>query len=148
MAFQLKKRGVVDAVKNSPFLFIALATLVFAGCSSGDRPPLGSVSGTITIDGLPAGGLIVMFTPSEGRPAAATTKPDGTYTLEYTYGVSGAKTGTAKVHFEWPLGASGPPIPAECGSNSELTFDVKSGSNTFDYDIKSGKTDEEAKPVD
>lgn len=135
-------------MKNFPFLFIALATLAFAGCGSGDRPPLGSVSGTITIDGLPAGGLIVMFTPSEGRPAAATTNPDGTYTLEYTYGVSGAKTGPAKVHFEWPLGASGPPIPAKYGSKTELTFDVQSGGNTFDFDIPSGKAEEETKPVD
>lgn len=89
-----------------------------------------------------------MFTPSEGRPAAATTNPDGTYKLEYTYGVSGAKTGPAKVHFEWPLGASGPPIPAKYGPEGELTYDVKSGSNTFDFDIASGKIDEEVKPVD
>jgi len=128
-------------------LLTALLAFGLMGCGRGDRPPLGGVTGTITMDGIPVGGLIVMFTPEKGRPAAATTNSDGTYRLEYAYGVNGANLGKNKVHFEWPMGESGPPIPSKYGQKSELTYEVTSGSNTFDFDLESDKSGKEELPV-
>lgn len=122
---------------------------VLAGCGGGgDRPPLGRVSGTVTLDGQPAGGLIILFSPEDGRPAAATTASDGTYTLEYVYGVKGTKVGRNRVSFEWPLGAAGAPIAPEFGTKSEIYRDITSGSNKFDFDVKSSPPGKAVAPVE
>ena len=119
-----------------------LVGLVFlgalVGCSSSDRPPLGRVTGKVTIDGAPIEGLIVNFRPDEGRTATCETDAQGKYDLIYTYQVNGAKVGPCTVSFVWPTGAEGKKgIPAKYSDKSEIKFEVKSGSNTFDYDIKS-----------
>ena len=108
------------------------------GCSQSDRPPLGRVSGKVTMDGAPIEGLIVNFRPDEGRTATSETDAQGKYDLIYTYQVKGAKVGPSTVSFVWPTGAEGKKgIPAQFSEKSEIKFEVKSGSNTFDYDIKS-----------
>jgi hypothetical protein len=108
------------------------------GCGRGDLPPLGTVSGTVTLDNKPLSGVIVNFKPEEGRPATATTDDQGRYTLAYTYGVTGTKVGPTTVMFEWPLGEAGPPIPAKyTGMNSELKVNVEKGSNEFNFDLTS-----------
>ncbi len=118
------------------------------GCSRSDRPPLGDVSGTILLDGAPANNLIILFMPEEGRPAAATIGPDGTYSLEYSHGVTGAKVGINKVSFEWPTGEAGAPIPDKYGRQSELTFEVKPGHNNFDFKLESDKSSKNRAPVE
>ncbi len=120
-------------------LLMGLILLGFvSGCSQNDRPPLGRVSGKVTMDGAPIEGLIVNFRPDEGRTATSETNAQGKYDLIYTYQVKGAKVGPSTVSFVWPTGAEGKKgIPAKFSEKSEIKFDVKSGSNTFDYDIKS-----------
>lgn len=57
------------------FLTVSIALLsLIAGCGRGDLPPLGTVSGTVTLDGEPLPGVIISFKPDEGRVAAATTE--------------------------------------------------------------------------
>ena len=64
------------------------------GCGGGvDRPPIGSVTGTVTLNGEPLAGVIVLFKPETGRAATATTDGKGAYNLEYEYGVKGSKVG-------------------------------------------------------
>ena len=69
---------------------VAIAMAIQVGCS-GNNPPLGKVSGRVTLDGQPLAGVIINFKPTEGRAATGTTDADGNYTLEFSYGVMGAK---------------------------------------------------------
>jgi len=131
--------GMMFSAKVSLVVFATLFTVVaFTGCSKGDMPPLGSVGGTVTLDGAPLKGVIINFKPDVGRMAAATTDEEGKYTLEYSYGNSGSKVGPSTVMFEWPLGESGPPIPKKyVGMESELKVDVTDGENVFDFPLTS-----------
>lgn len=120
--------------------FLALAaTLIFvSGCGGDDTPPLGEVSGTITLDGQPLEGVIVVFKPESGRAATGTTDASGQYTLEFSYQVPGCKVGNNKVHLEWPLGATNAKVlPSRYTTASELAADVKSGENTLDFKLES-----------
>lgn len=120
------------------FGFVSLFMLVLVGCSAGDRPPLGRVSGTVTMDGKPLVGVIISFQPDSGRAASAETDPQGNYDLEYTYQVKGAKVGPNTVSFAWPTGAEGKQaIAAKFSTKSELKREVKSGKNKFDFELTS-----------
>ncbi len=116
---------------------IALLSLV-GGCGRGDLPPLGDVSGKVTLDGEPLVGVIINFEPESGRGATATTDEEGNYTLTYTYGVKGTKLGPSTVMFEWPLGESGRRIPAKyIGLNSELKVDVGDDGAEQNFELTS-----------
>jgi len=115
--------------------FLVVTCLV--GCSQSDRPALGRVSGKITMDGQPLEGVIINFRPDVGRTATAETDAQGRYDLEYEYQVKGAKLGPATASFVWPTGVEGQKgIPSKYSEKSDIKFEVKSGSNTFDFDIK------------
>lgn len=108
------------------------------GCSSSDRPPLGRVSGKVTYDSKPLAGVIINFQPDTGRAATCETDADGNYDLIYTYNVKGAKVGSNTVSFAWPTGAEAKVrIPPKYGEKSDIKVEVKSGRNTFDYNIES-----------
>lgn len=80
--------------------FICLSLVVIAGCGS-DRPPLASLTGTVTLDGVPVqyGGL--MFSPVDGgRPSVGGTNEKGEFKAIYVYGVPGAIIGKHRVMFE------------------------------------------------
>lgn len=115
----------------------ALCSAAFlAGCGgSGDRPELGEVTGTVTLDDKPLAGVIIVFKPATGRPGTATTDVDGHYELEYRHGVPGAKLGPNTISFEWPIGAAGPAIPEKYTTKTELKEDVKAGDNVFDFKL-------------
>jgi hypothetical protein len=130
----------VKTSSNAFPLIIASLFVVFAvaGCGRGDMPPLGSVGGTVTLDGVPLKGVIINFKPDIGRMATAVTDDEGKYVLEYSYGNAGSKVGPSTVMFEWPLGESGPPIPKKyVGLESELKVEVTDGTNAFDFDLVS-----------
>lgn len=110
-----------------------------AGCSQGDRPQLGYVSGRVTMNGEPLGNIIVKMKPEKGREAAVRADDNGNYNMEYLPGVKGTKVGPNTVTFEWPLGYEGPtkPIPRQyTGVDSPFKIDVKPGKNQFDFDLK------------
>ena len=118
---------------------IALLSLI-GGCGRGGLPPLGDVSGKVTLDGEPLAGVIINFKPDVGRAATAVTDEEGNYTLTYTYGVEGTKLGPSTVMFEWPLGESGRRIPSKyVGLNSELKVDVGDGNNEHNFELVSEK---------
>ncbi|MBL8811731.1 MAG: carboxypeptidase regulatory-like domain-containing protein [Planctomycetaceae bacterium] len=123
---------------RAQFLALAVMLLCVSGCGGDDTPPLGEVSGTITLDGEPLEGVIVVFKPESGRAATGTTDASGQYTLEFSYQVPGCKVGANKVHLEWPLGATNAKVlPSRYTTTSELTADVKSGENTLDFKLES-----------
>jgi hypothetical protein len=108
------------------------------GCGgAGDRPPLGRVTGTVTIDNQPLSGVIIAFLPESGRPATAVTDEQGRYELIYLNGVKGCKVGPNTIGFSVPTGGSpSHAIPKKYQDKSELTADVKKGANTFDFNLE------------
>lgn len=130
----------MDALKNfGMLLLIGVTCLWTSGCGGGvsDMPELASVSGKVTLDGEPVVGILVLFKPDSGRAAIGTTDAEGKYTLEYLHEEVGTKVGPSTVSFEWPIGASGPPIPAMYGPGSKEKVEVVAGkNNVFDFDLK------------
>lgn len=120
------------------WLCVGAAVMGALGCSRGDLPELGKVSGTVTLDGQPLSGAIVMFQPASGRPAFGNTDESGNYDVSFTGDVKGAVVGKSSVHIFWPDGEPGSkPIPAKYNAKSEITKDVAGGSNTFDFALES-----------
>lgn len=130
-------------ITRLPLWLLMFCVAGMTGCSKDDTPPLGEVTGKVTLDGAPLEGVIVVFKPEVGRPATATTTAEGTYELEFAYQVPGCKVGKNKVYMEWPLGSTkAKALDPKYTSASELSADVKEGDNTFNFDLVSpgGKT--------
>ena len=115
-----------------------------AGCGGPEHPEVGRVSGVVTLDGQPLAEATVMFQPTKGRASIATTDSAGKYSLIYLDGVPGAMLGAHKViiRTEIPGEDGQPPIakeklPKKYHDHTELTAEVKPGSNTFDFELKS-----------
>ncbi len=140
---------------------LPILLLGLSGCGGpSDQPELGQVSGTITLDGKPLSGVAVVFQPDDGRPAHGTTDANGKYELTYIRNIRGTKVGHNRVEIapseeaeedEGDSGdedADGPQpkrpansrkrsVPARYNTQSELEADVKSGKNTFNFDLES-----------
>lgn len=138
--------------KQMALVVLALVTLMLSGCG-GD---IGRVSGTVTVNGEPISNATIMFYPQEGRASVGKTDESGKYSLTYTKGVTGAKIGTHVVTVSTEVFAEEnrnvdyeetSRMPTVMGrketmppkyldrTKSELTADVKSGSNTIDFDL-------------
>ncbi|UUO05914.1 carboxypeptidase-like regulatory domain-containing protein [Blastopirellula sp. J2-11] len=129
---------------------LALLILIAAvGCGqhrASDLPDLGEVSGTVTLDGKPLPEATVSFQSTEvGRMASGMTDSAGQYKLYLLNDISGAPLGQNDVYITTARPAddskpgSGRPekLPAIYHAKSTLSADVKSGANTFDFDLKS-----------
>ncbi|MDA8564128.1 carboxypeptidase-like regulatory domain-containing protein [Mariniblastus sp.] len=126
-------------------VFFVACISILAGCSSE-----GSVTGKVTLDGQPID-LGALTFQSPGQPTlSATIREDGTYELEhagerwvppgdYVVTVRGyerdknQKRGTPPNHK-----VITPDIYASV-KTSDLSAEVKAGSNRFDFDLKSAK---------
>lgn len=124
--------------------------LLLVGCSQSEE--LGSVHGTVRLDGQPLTTGTVQFVPAAGRAASGKIGSDGTYTLG-TFGASdGALIGPHKVAvIAYEAGSDSRPayeirnstikalVPQKylAVGTSELAFDVKPGDNQADFDLKS-----------
>lgn len=118
-----------------------LMLLACLGCfNRGDRPDLGTVSGTITLDGEPLPRAVVSFTPKGVRGASGFTDETGRYELRYLRGM-GAPVGTHTVRInlpgEGPDAAKRPRLPAKYNRKSTITREVKPGANVFDFKLES-----------
>ncbi len=128
-----------------------VATVVLSlvvGCSGNTGPELGYVEGNITLDGKPLDGAEVQFEPSDSRPSIAITDDNGHYVLQFTGSREGATVGTHTVRILSARGSSGGEgdgpyvkarpelLPPKYHVNSTLTAEVKSGNNTFDFDLE------------
>jgi hypothetical protein len=68
--------------------------LTLTGCGGvPDQPPLGTVTGVITLDGKPLEFVEVSFSPEVGRPSDGETNSLGEYELSYVQNTKGAKVG-------------------------------------------------------
>ena len=125
----------------------ALFSAAIAGCGGADN--VGQVSGKVTLGGEPLAGAIVKFQPTAGgSPSAAIVDGSGNYKLGYTEGVQGAEIGSHKVIIstfsagnpdaEPPKPPVAEKVPSKYNAKSELTADVKAGSNTIDFPLEPG----------
>ncbi len=121
--------------------------IFIAGCGSGgDHPPLGAVSGSVTVARKPAPNVAVQFSPVDGgRTSVGVTNANGKYRLMYTGNTRGALVGmhvvrlapSAEAPSDDQLDLSSPNdlIPARYRGQT-FEFHVKSGSNTFDVNLE------------
>jgi len=102
---------------------------------------LAEVSGTVTVDGAPVPNLQVMFEPQDkSQPSSiGVTTADGKYQLNCSSGVPGAVVGqhTVRVTTAEMDDPAGAPltIPAKYNTSSQLTEEVKAGTNTIDLKL-------------
>ncbi|NBP88422.1 MAG: carboxypeptidase regulatory-like domain-containing protein [Planctomycetia bacterium] len=146
-------------------LLVSTGCLVIAvvGTGCGGRPAgfpeTAAVTGVITFDEMPLEGATVSFLPDEGRSSVGTTDSAGRYRLKFTGTVSGAVLGMHHVSVskqapdpdfkitkeEQEMLENGDfliptvdVVPGRYqGRASELTAEVKSGRNSFDFALTS-----------
>ena len=121
---------------------------VTAGCGSGDTPPLGQVTGIVTLDGKPIEGAAIQFEPvNSGLPTAfGRTDKEGKYELWYSRGNKGASLGEALVRIAAfqdanpDAGEKKRPeiIPARYNVMTDLKVEVARGTQTHNFELKSG----------
>lgn len=137
----------------SLMVIAGLATSSLSGCErSGNTPELGSVHGTVTLDGQPLPEASISFQPTEsGRIALATTDEDGYYELQYSQTHEGAVLGRHVVRIS--TGQDGyddgeevhPPIPEKVPvqynrdalDNVDMNVEIGVGDNQFDFALTS-----------
>lgn len=136
---------------NLLLLYVSVS-LIAIGCGgSGDRPDLGRVTGVVTMDDKPLSNAKVYFWPKEGgRTSESTTDSAGKYELQYTLDAKGAQVGMCEVRVSTALDeqadeegnvtqeAKDETVPAKYNDETELSFEVKPGDNTYDIKLKSG----------
>ena len=131
-------------------MVLVLVGLAVGGCSRPKRtlPPLGRVTGVVTLDGKPLARAAVAFVPYErGNGAYATTDAEGRYTLRYTTHHEGAVIGRNRVEIrtggegrdaDGNLTETAERLPARYHATSELVVEVVAGDNTMDFPLVSG----------
>jgi hypothetical protein len=128
-------------------LTLASLCLVFAlvGCGA-STPELGSVTGTVKIDGNPTPDLEVTFVPEGGGiGSSGKTDASGNYELLYDGRAKGAILGSHLVRISSAAGggeaggeAAVAPIDIPPSYNTESTIkkSVAAGTNKFDFEIE------------
>lgn len=115
--------------------------LALIGCRRvPDQPPLGSVTGTVTLDGKPLEFVEVSFVPNIGRPSYGDTNGLGKYELTYVRNVKGAKVGKHTIT-----------VRSGKIDNSQLKpVEIKPGKNVINIECvaKSGQSQLPAENVD
>jgi hypothetical protein len=122
-------------------VFCIGAAVSFGGC--GSKFNLGEVTGIVTMDGTPTGGLQILFEPlDKDQPSSlGFTQSDGRYELRCSSGEMGAVLGQHIVRVT-PVERDDPEpgsvvIPHKYNNRSELQREVKSGQNTINLELTS-----------
>lgn len=145
IVFQGFTASIMELQKNSRrlSLFLLMASLI--GCGETVKsPPLGKVTGIVTMDGQPLANAVVSFQPEKGRPSGATTAADGKYDLIYVESTHGALVGEHLVRITTYVEEGSPQeqtfketIPKKYNTKSELKETVKAGNNKIDFKLES-----------
>ena len=115
--------------------------MLVCGCGSGDARPTAAVQGKVLHNGQPVADAVVSFTPQAiaanggqpGKSASGRTDASGTFTLS-TYQIGdGAIVGSHQV----TISSEDPNQPLPGRAASDLTLEVKSGTNDFQIDLES-----------
>ena len=117
-----------------------ITVLTILGCSRSHQPPLGLVSGTVTLDGVPLANAIVRFTPAgPGRTSEGITDADGHYELRYLRAIPGANIDHHTVRITTASEENGGRelLPPRYHSRTQLEARVVSGLNDLDFALRS-----------
>lgn len=142
-----------SATRLANLLFVAVITIFGSfGCSGkqvGDLPPLGTVSGVITLNDQPLANAFVTFVPVQnGRPSSAMTDSNGYYSLSYDATHRGAAVGRHLVSIKTEIAAEynegqlipgtgiNELVPAKYRSSSPLEVEVTAGDNRLDIPLQ------------
>jgi hypothetical protein len=127
---------------------LCVFVLLFGGCGADKGPKLASVSGTVTLDGLPVQGAVLEFVPQEAGKSTAfgATDENGFYEMQFGQSRHGAFLGRTKVRirsddqvFVGGENYSNTEVfPPRYNDRSELFVDVADGENEFDFPCESG----------
>ncbi len=133
--------------RTALFCLLALLAAPWTGCGGGgDHPPLGQVSGLVTLNGQPLADADVTFQPEgPGRASIGTTDSEGRYELIYLNDVHGALIGPSRVMITTARSGaddgSSPAVPEKLPpryhEQSTERVEVVAGKNTFDFDLNS-----------
>lgn len=127
------------------FCLSVISAIILIGCGGGDGPDLGTVSGTVTLDGKALANATLTFTPTGekgGRPSIAITDDDGEYELKYTAALAGAPPGEYEVSITTSTSESDDDgndieteeiLPAKYNAATVLKKTIEPGSNTIDF---------------
>lgn len=129
-------------------LSLAVASVLVSGCGGGSGPELGRLYGTVTLDGRPLANARVVFQPSGqlASPSVSDTAEDGAFELRFNRDRKGVLPGTHQIRVTTArvvTDASGKEtevqevLPAKYNAKTELTYDVKTGSNQLDLKLES-----------
>lgn len=130
----------MSATRFYGWAVLCICAAIFSG-GCGPEFKLGQVSGTVTVDGAPAPNLQVLFEPQDKNNPSSIgfTQADGKYQLRCSSGEDGAVLGqhivrVTTIEIDDP---AGPPltIPAKYNSSSQLTHEVKAGTNEINLEI-------------
>jgi len=125
------------------FAAVALAVIAIwlaVGCGRSDLPPLGRVSGTITLNGVPLPAALVVFTPDgPGRSAQAVTDTAGRYELAYLRDIAGADLGshTVRITTATEDRRGREILPSRYHRKTTLAALVEPGDNLIDFALES-----------
>ena len=124
-------------------LLLFTACIASIGCS---RSNLGTVTGSVTVDGEPAKVGAISFFAVDGRaPTAGAKIVDGKYTARVKPGLCMVQVRVSKIVgkkkiYDTPESPMrevwAEVLPPKYNDNTQLQFDVKSGENEQDYDLK------------
>ena len=129
-------------------LSVIAASSGLLGCGQTATPPPGKVRGTVTFQGRPLAGGLIVFAPDRdrgelGRAVSTTISQDGTYSLSLD-GAATVAPGWYRVAIADPPGVFTPefgyprfPTALRRPDRSGLTREVKSNAeNVFDFPIE------------
>ena len=117
-------------------LFFLGAAWPASGCSTSACPSLGTVSGTLTLDGRPLAAATVLFTPEgRGRTSCGTTDSEGRYRLTFLRDMAGATVGRHTVWVTTATEENGnrETLPDAYHARTTLDATVVLGRNSFDF---------------
>lgn len=117
-----------------------ITSLAILGCSPSHQPPLGHVSGIVTLDGEPLANATVRFTPAgPGRTSEGITDTEGRYELRYLRDIRGANIDQHTVRITTASEANGGRelLPPRYHSRSQLDARVVAGTNGLDFALRS-----------
>ncbi len=132
------------------YLSLISASTLATGCGGAAGPELGRLSGTVTLDGKPLANARIVFQPTGqlASPSVSDTAEDGAFELRFNRDRKGVLPGSHQIRVTTArvvTDASGKEtdvqevLPAKYNAKTELTYDVKTGSNQLDLKLESSQ---------
>lgn len=119
-------------------LLVITCLAIVGGCGgSGDRPELGTVTGTVTLDGKPLPNAKIVFQHMEKRFSQGVSDENGKYELTYIRDIKGAALGTHSVSIRAKNANNREIVPPKYNSKTTLSVNVEPGHNSLDFNLTS-----------